>query len=331
VTVGAEADHLDAAGRTALHEAAARGFVQVAAYLLRVARARPRVRSAAGLTPLLEAAAAGHAKCVNLLQVRAEAHSTAPHRTAPRRRRPGSRARAGAGAAPRAAARACRGGGGAGGGASTLIILISKCIHLFRAGGLSARKLAAQNADPGAADDADADGNTALHLAARAPAGLAVPSTPCACPRAPPPPRTKWTRRVPHPVLTGHAASLARAPLLLAVFAAAAMASDTRVLSWRRMLPARSPAQTQPPATPPPHSPEAGPCRRGARAAGSRNAPRLPRGGPRHSERRRRDAAGRGRGRRCAPPAPPSLPRTNRTSLVPPLVLSGHVASLTPY
>ena len=26
---------------------------------------------------------------------------------------------------------------------------------------------------------------------------------------APPPPRTKWTRRVPHPVLIGHAASLA--------------------------------------------------------------------------------------------------------------------------
>ena len=25
---------------------------------------------------------------------------------------------------------------------------------------------------------------------------------------APPPPRTKWTRRVPHPVLIGHAASL---------------------------------------------------------------------------------------------------------------------------
>ena len=30
-----------------------------------------------------------------------------------------------------------------------------------------------------------------------------------AFPRAPPPPpRTKWTRRVPHPVLIGHAASL---------------------------------------------------------------------------------------------------------------------------
>ena len=27
-------------------------------------------------------------------------------------------------------------------------------------------------------------------------------------PSAPPPPRTKWTRRVPHPVLIGHAASL---------------------------------------------------------------------------------------------------------------------------
>ena len=31
------------------------------------------------------------------------------------------------------------------------------------------------------------------------------------------------------------------------------------------------------------------------------------------------------------PPPPPLLPRTNRTSLVPPLVLSGHTASLTPY
>ena len=31
------------------------------------------------------------------------------------------------------------------------------------------------------------------------------------------------------------------------------------------------------------------------------------------------------------PPPPPLLPRTNRTSLVPPLVLSGHAASLTPY
>ena len=27
-------------------------------------------------------------------------------------------------------------------------------------------------------------------------------------PPPPPPPRTKWTRRVPHPVLSGHAASL---------------------------------------------------------------------------------------------------------------------------
>jgi len=31
------------------------------------------------------------------------------------------------------------------------------------------------------------------------------------CPPLPPPPlRTKWTRRVPHPVLIGHAASLTR-------------------------------------------------------------------------------------------------------------------------
>jgi hypothetical protein len=31
---------------------------------------------------------------------------------------------------------------------------------------------------------------------------------PGAARRPPPPPRTKWTRRVPHPVLIGHAASL---------------------------------------------------------------------------------------------------------------------------
>jgi hypothetical protein len=33
----------------------------------------------------------------------------------------------------------------------------------------------------------------------------------------------------------------------------------------------------------------------------------------------------------AAQPPPPPLPRSNRTSLVPPLVLSGHAASLTPY
>jgi len=30
--------------------------------------------------------------------------------------------------------------------------------------------------------------------------------------RDPPPPRTKWTGRVPHPVLIGHAASLSQVP-----------------------------------------------------------------------------------------------------------------------
>ena len=33
-----------------------------------------------------------------------------------------------------------------------------------------------------------------------------------AAPPPPPPPRTKWTRRVPHPVLIGHAASLTAPP-----------------------------------------------------------------------------------------------------------------------
>ena len=43
---------------------------------------------------------------------------------------------------------------------------------------------------------------------------------------------------------------------------------------------------------------------------------------------RRPRRVGRAKPRRCPPPP---LPRTNRTSLVPPLVLSGHAASLTPY
>jgi len=34
-------------------------------------------------------------------------------------------------------------------------------------------------------------------------------------PPPPPPPRTKWTRRVPHPVLIGHAASLSQVPFAL--------------------------------------------------------------------------------------------------------------------
>ena len=41
------------------------------------------------------------------------------------------------------------------------------------------------------------------------------------------------------------------------------------------------------------------------------------------------DLSDAGGARPSAPPPP--LPRTNRTSLVPPLVLSGHAASLTPY
>ena len=39
--------------------------------------------------------------------------------------------------------------------------------------------------------------------------GLLMTASNEACgPPPPPPPRTKWTRRVPHPVLIGHAASL---------------------------------------------------------------------------------------------------------------------------
>ena len=35
-----------------------------------------------------------------------------------------------------------------------------------------------------------------------------APARHAPAPPPPPPPRTKWTRRVPHPVLIGHAASL---------------------------------------------------------------------------------------------------------------------------
>jgi hypothetical protein len=54
--------------------------------------------------------------------------------------------------------------------------------------------------------------STARHAAghATAPAHPVAPLG-AAAPRPPPPPsRTKWTRRVPHPVLIGHAASLPR-------------------------------------------------------------------------------------------------------------------------
>jgi len=95
----------------------------------------------------------------------------------------------------------------------------------------------------------------------------------------PPPsfPRTKWTRRVPHPVLIGHAASLSQVRWPAGSRAEA------------RSLPARAAA---------PHA---------------RRAARQPR--------RARLARAHG--------APPPLPRTNRISLVPPLVLSGHAVSLT--
>ena len=54
---------------------------------------------------------------------------------------------------------------------------------------------------------------------------------------------------------------------------------------------------------------------------------------PRPRARRGGRAALRWPSRDALPPLlpPPPLPRTNRTSLVPPLVLSGHAASLTPY
>jgi hypothetical protein len=41
---------------------------------------------------------------------------------------------------------------------------------------------------------------------------VALSALPGTAPDRPPPPRTKWTRRVPHLVLIGHAASLGTAP-----------------------------------------------------------------------------------------------------------------------
>jgi len=46
----------------------------------------------------------------------------------------------------------------------------------------------------------------------------------------PPPPRTKWTRRVPHPVLTGHAASLSQAAAQGSTIAAGAAVAGGRAV-----------------------------------------------------------------------------------------------------
>jgi len=67
----------------------------------------------------------------------------------------------------------------------------------------------------------------AEHLAA--PGGL-PPARRAAAARPPPPPRTNRTRRIPHPVLIGHAASLsqARAARVVATFSAGVRAAPPR-------------------------------------------------------------------------------------------------------
>ena len=117
-------------------------------------------------------------------------------------------------------------------------------------------------------------------------------------PPPPPPPRTKWTRRVPHPVLIGHAASLtppAAAAAATRDRAGPCVVAHLLLSAVNRDLLGRRPAL--PPHTGPPQLRCTGP-------------PQL-----RCSARRPRVVA------RVTPPPPPPLP----------LVLSGHAASLTPY
>jgi len=53
-----------------------------------------------------------------------------------------------------------------------------------------------------------AEGASPLGGSAGAPAAPGALGVDAPAVLSPPPPRTKWTRRVPHPVLIGHAASL---------------------------------------------------------------------------------------------------------------------------
>ena len=111
----------------------------------------------------------------------------------------------------------------------------------------------------------------------------------CAAPPPPPSPRTKWTRRVPHPVLIGHAAPLSQVRR-------AGRAGRVRRLRRKRL---------------------------GLCVGGWRGAARA----PECDARAHRSAA-------TAPqhlaPAQRGVPR-RRVPPPPPLVLSGHAVSLTPY
>ena len=105
--------------------------------------------------------------------------------------------------------------------------------------------------------------------------------------------------------------------------------SSTVSVQARAPCPAPRRRRARTPTPPPP----AIPCRAG-RLEG---APPLPVALRRPASGRLKRRGGQGGGalfcsgwrRRAGAPPPPTLPRTNRTSLVPPLVLSGHAASLT--
>ena len=123
------------------------------------------------------------------------------------------------------------------------------------------------------------------------------------CPRLVPPPRTKWTRRVPHPVLIGHAASLDYSSVRAARALSPARESSMAVAGSMLLAPALdSMHQTWTDIGP-------GPVREG-RGQLLLASPRARAGGER---------GGRGG------------PRNSGTVTPPPLVLSGHAASLTPY
>ena len=70
----ARVDARDARGRSALHEAALAGHVEIMAALLE-AKADADARDAVGRTPLLDAAAGGHAAALDLLAGRADVHA----------------------------------------------------------------------------------------------------------------------------------------------------------------------------------------------------------------------------------------------------------------
>ena len=138
----------------------------------------------------------------------------------------------------------------------------------------------------------------------------------CGLPPPSSPPRTKWTRRVPHPVLTGHVSSL-----VASIGARGAAAGQTRRQRARRdgrLRRARSAAE----AAPRQQTPGDWVARRRVasfvRGVLRRLLPRGLLGSPANE-------------RALFAPPPPPFPRTNRTSLVPPLVLSGHAAFLTSY